>query len=114
MHTVTVFIRSANPPRKRLLVHLSQAVETLALTKAPSTLDVPFKGPLNGRVAVQSFEVNDREFRHFESISNALIRLDQGTYGRCVFCGGRIESDVLAQTPWATECLECGDRESQP
>jgi hypothetical protein len=109
-----VSIRSANPPRKRLLVHLSQAVETLALTKAPSTLDVPFKGPLSGRVALQSFEVSGREFGHFESISNALIRLDQGTYGRCVFCGGRIEAAVLTQAPWATECLECGDQEPQP
>jgi len=114
VHTGCVAIRSANPPRKRLLVHLSQAVETLSLTKAPSTLDVPFKGPLNGRVAVQSFEVNDREFRHFESISNALIRLDQGTYGRCMFCGRGIEREVLVHTPWATECLECWDQESQP
>ena len=114
MHTGCVSIRSANPPRKRLLVHLSQAVETLALTKERSTLEVPLKSLLNGRVAVQSFEVNDREFRHFESISNALNRLDQGTYGRCIFCGRRIEPEVLAHTPWATECLECGDQESQP
>ena len=114
MHTGSVSIRSAQPPRKRLLVHLSQAVETLALRKEPGTHVVPLKGVLDGNVKLQSFEVNNREFEHFESISNALIRLDQGTYGRCIFCGGRIEADVLAQTPWATECLECGDQESQP
>jgi hypothetical protein len=109
-----VSIRSANPPRKRLLVHLSQAVEALALRKEPSTHVVPLKGVLDGNVKLRSFEVNNHEFGHFESISNALIRLDQGTYGRCTFCGGRIEADVLAETPWATECLECGDQESQP
>ena len=107
-------IRSANPPRKRLLVHLSQAVETLSLKKEPSTHVAPLQGSLDGNVKLQSFEVSNREFRHFESISNALIRLDQGTYGRCMFCGGRIEARVLAQKPWATECLECGDQESQP
>ncbi len=107
-------IRSANPPRKRLLVHLSQAVETLALKTEPSTHVVPLKGVLDGNVKLQSFEVSSHEFGHFESISNALIRLDQGTYGRCIFCGGRIEAEVLAQTPWATECLGCGDQESQP
>jgi hypothetical protein len=96
------------------LVHLSQAVETLALRNEPETLAVPLEGVLDGSVKVQFFEVNDREFTHFESISNALTRLDKGTYGRCVFCGGRIEADVLARTPWATECLECGDQESQP
>ena len=107
-------IRSAQPPRKRLLVHLSQAVETLALRKEPGTQVAPLKGVLDGNVKLQSFEVTSREFDHFESISNALIRLDQGIYGRCTFCGGRIEAHVLTQTPWATECLECGDPEPQP
>jgi hypothetical protein len=114
VHTGSVSLRSANPPRKRLLVHLSRAVETLALRREPGTHVVPLKGALDGSVKVQSFEVNNREFMHFENISNALIRLDQGTYGRCIFCGGRIEADILAQTPWATECLECGEQESQP
>jgi|SRR5579872_2572399 len=111
MHTSSVSIRSAQPPRKRLLVHLSQAVETLALRRELGTHVSPLKGVLEGNVKLQSFEVSVREFEHFESISNALIRLDQGTYGRCIFCGGRIEADVLAQTPWATECLGCGEQE---
>jgi DnaK suppressor protein len=109
-----VSIRSANPPRKRLLVHLSQAVETLALRKTPGNFAVPLEGSLDGNVKLQFFEVNSREFGHFESISDALIRVDQGTYGRCILCGERIEADVLAQTPWATECLGCWDQESQP
>jgi RNA polymerase-binding transcription factor DksA len=89
-------------------------VETLALRRRPGNLAVPLEGSLDGNVKVQFFEVNNREFTHFENISNALIRVDQGTYGRCIFCGGRIEADVLEQTPWATECLGCGDQESQP
>jgi RNA polymerase-binding transcription factor DksA len=88
-------------------------VETLALRKEPSTLDVPLAGTLDGKVKVQFFDVSSREFGHFENISNALIRLDRGIYGRCVDCGRRIEADVLAEKPWARECLECGDRESQ-
>jgi hypothetical protein len=114
VHTGSVSIRSANPPRKRLLVHLTQAVEKLALRKTPGNLAMPLEGSLDGNVKVQFFEVDRREFGHFENISNALIRLDKGTYGRCVFCGGRIEADVLARMPWATECLECGDQEPQP
>ncbi|MCU1339386.1 MAG: hypothetical protein JWO19_4967 [Bryobacterales bacterium] len=100
--------------RKRLLVHLSQAVETLGLKKAPITHVVPFEGALHGNVKIQFFDVSRHEFGHFESISKALIRLDQGTYGRCTYCRKRIESEVLAETPWATLCLECGDQESQP
>jgi hypothetical protein len=100
--------------RKRLLVHLSQAVETLALRKAPSTLDVPLEGALPGHVKVQFVDVNSHEFGQLENISSALVRLDKGTYGKCAHCGGRIEADLLARMPWATECLECGDQESQP
>jgi RNA polymerase-binding transcription factor DksA len=109
-----VALRNANPPRKRLLVHLSQAVKTLSLRKELGTLAVPLDGIVEGNVKVQFFEVNGREFDHFENISNALTRLDQGTYGRCAFCGCRIEEDILAHTPWATECLGCQDQESQP
>lgn len=114
MHTGSVSIRNAQPSRKRLLVHLSQAVETLALRKTPGILAMPLEGSLDGNVKVQFFKVNDREFTHFEDISNALHRLDNGTYGRCILCGGRIEADLLKRTPWATECLDCGDQESQP
>jgi hypothetical protein len=106
-----VALRSANPPRKRLLVHLSQAVQTLSLRKPPSTYVVPLGSTLDGNVKVQFLEVNGSEFDHFENISNALIRLDKGIYGRCQECGKRIEEDVLAETPWATACLECTQQE---
>jgi len=89
-------------------------VETLSLRKAPKTHTLPMEGGLDGNVKIQCFEVNDREFEHFENISNALIRLDRGIYGRCAVCGGRIEAEILAQTPWTTECAGCGDQESQP
>ena len=69
---------------------------------------------LNGKVKVQSFEVDDREFSGFENISKALIRLDQGIYGRCMCCGGRIETDVLVEAPLANRCLACAHQESQP
>jgi hypothetical protein len=89
-------------------------VETLALRRTPSTHFVPFKGALHGNVKVQFFEVSSGEFDHFENVSNALGRLDQGAYGRCNCCRRRIESAVLAETPWATLCLECADQESRP
>lgn len=95
-------------------MHLSQAVETLSLRTEPTTHIVPLQGVLDGNLKLQSFEVNSREFDHFENISNALIRLDRGTYGRCTLCGGRIEVEVLEGTPWVRECLACGDQESQP
>jgi len=89
-------------------------VETLALKKAPVTQVVPLTGGLKGNVKVQSFEVDDGEFSSFENISKALIRLDQGIYGRCTCCGGRIETDVLIETPLANRCIACAHQESHP
>ena len=106
-------LRSASSPRKRLLVHLSHAAETLSLKKPPSTHVVPLGGVLDGKVKVQFFDVNEREFNHFENISNALMRVDQGTYGRCMHCGQRIEAQALVETPWAKRCLECANHESK-
>jgi DnaK suppressor protein len=65
-------------------------------------------------VTLRSFEVSSREFDHFENISQALARLDEGTYGSCAFCGCRIEEDVLTRTPWANQCLDCQGQDSQP
>jgi RNA polymerase-binding transcription factor DksA len=77
---------------------------------------VPLQGALDGKgnVQVQCFEVSNGEFDHFENVSDALTRLDQGDYGRCECCLRRIEPAVLVETPWATLCLECRDRESEP
>lgn len=107
IHTGCVSLRSASSPRKRLLVHLSHAVETLALRKPPNTCVVPLEGKLHGEVKVQFFDVSSCEFGYFENISNALIRLDKGTYGRCTRCGGQIGSVVLAEEPLAARCLDC-------
>jgi len=87
-------------------------VETLALRDQPGTVTVPFDRPLDGNVKVQFFEVNGPEFGHFESISNALTRLDEGTYGSCTRCGRPLEPDLLAELPWADWCLACEDEQS--
>jgi hypothetical protein len=114
IHTGFVSTRGTSSSRKRLLVHLSQAVETVALRQAPGTHEVPLTGGLDGNVKLQFLQVSSREFGYFEDISQALIRLDKGTYGRCVECGSRIERDVLAETPLATQCLECACQDFQP
>ncbi len=40
-------------------------------------------------------------------ISEALSRLDNGTYGRCVECGGEIAGARLRALPFAVRCKEC-------
>jgi RNA polymerase-binding protein DksA len=40
-------------------------------------------------------------------IDAALQRIDEGTYGTCTNCGGRIPEGRLEALPWATLCIDC-------
>jgi DnaK suppressor protein len=40
-------------------------------------------------------------------IDQALVRLDEETYGRCVACGEPIPEERLQAVPWAALCVPC-------
>jgi DnaK suppressor protein len=42
-----------------------------------------------------------------EEIARALDKLDEGTYGVCDGCGGRIPDGRLEIHPWAVRCVTC-------
>ena len=44
-------------------------------------------------------------------VRDALKRIDNGTYGKCIACGRQIELARLEAVPWAAYCLE--DQEKQ-
>ena len=41
-------------------------------------------------------------------IEDALLRIDAGTWGRCMQCGGAIGRDRLRAVPDARFCVSCG------
>jgi DnaK suppressor protein len=41
------------------------------------------------------------------AIDAALLRIEDGTYGKCVNCGNEIVEERLAALPWATLCIDC-------
>ncbi len=42
-------------------------------------------------------------------VEAALRRIDSGTYGLCVVCGGEIEEQRLAVLPSADRCIDCAE-----
>lgn len=42
-------------------------------------------------------------------VEAALRRIDEGTYGVCVVCGGEIEEGRLAALPAADRCIDCAE-----
>lgn len=48
--------------------------------------------------------------RDIAAIDDALLRLRNGTYGRCVECGKPIGDERLAALPYAARCIGCQRR----
>jgi RNA polymerase-binding transcription factor DksA len=69
-------------------------------------------GPLDqtffaGRLEIQTMDLSRHNFNLLQQILKALDRIDAGTYGTCKGCRGKIETDLLATTPWAAVCSGC-------
>jgi DnaK suppressor protein len=47
------------------------------------------------------------ERQEVQRIDAALERIESGTYGTCVECGGHIEPRRLEALPWAVRCASC-------
>lgn len=51
--------------------------------------------------------MSDIELMQLRRVQAALDRIDAGTYGRCLLCGGRIERARLEALPECDRCLRC-------
>lgn len=56
-----------------------------------------------------ALDLGTRDFQSLRDVQSALLRLDDGTYGRCVICGKEIEPARLAAIPETPYCLEHAD-----
>ena len=53
------------------------------------------------------FSLSDAERTTLLQIENALLRMEEGTYGRCSNCGQTINVLRLEAVPWARFCIDC-------
>ena len=77
--------------------------------------------PLNADSSEQAVEKEDDASleaqaaliaREIGSVHRALLRIENGTYGECVRCGGDIAPQRLEARPEAALCIECARKES--
>ena len=47
-----------------------------------------------------------------EEIESALKRIEQGTYGECATCGANISERRMEALPFATQCIDCANRQA--
>jgi len=54
-----------------------------------------------------AFRIKERESGLIRKIKDALMRLEDGTFGICEECGGEISEKRLKARPIAALCIEC-------
>ncbi len=52
-------------------------------------------------------DLTEREFGEIAEIDAALARIERGTYGSCLSCGGPVEPARLKAIPEVRLCLAC-------
>jgi DnaK suppressor protein len=63
------------------------------------------KEPSEGLDKELSLEQNEEDICH--AINAALQRIDEGTFGQCIECGGKIPKSRLTALPWTAYCVSC-------
>jgi DnaK suppressor protein len=58
-------------------------------------------------------KLSENEQKKLHEINEALKRIEEGVYGRCVVCGKQIEDKRLVAIPEAKKCIECKTREEK-
>lgn len=54
-----------------------------------------------------AFRLGERQSQMVADIDQALMRIDEGTYGECARCGKQIPEKRLEAMPTARHCAEC-------
>ena len=54
-----------------------------------------------------------QDANRLQQIDNALDRINQGTYGRCVKCGKEIPHERLEVLPYALMCITCASAQER-
>ena len=60
-----------------------------------------------------AFSLSESDRKALLLIEQALLRIDQGTYGVCVHCQGVVQDKRLEAVPWARHCLECQEMQDK-
>jgi DnaK suppressor protein len=57
--------------------------------------------------------LEEHDERLLGAIDDALARIENRTYGKCVNCGAQIPEERLEAMPWATLCIDCKRKEER-
>lgn len=99
--------------RKRLLAKQEELIHDLRRNRevTEETVDEQAQDMVDRATSAYTrefaFSLSESDRRTLLLIDQALLRLDQGTYGVCVHCQGHVQEKRLEAVPWARHCIDC-------
>jgi DnaK suppressor protein len=89
--------------RARLLEEIGEAIV------APGQMTYGSQAAAASQVFAQQRDLalRERSDQQLVLVDEALARLEAGTFGICVRCGGPIPVERLDALPWAARCIDC-------
>ncbi|MEW6442863.1 MAG: RNA polymerase-binding protein DksA [bacterium] len=98
--------------RKRLLEEISRLVQDASQTLNGMSHDKALFPDPTDRAAMEAdrnflLRIRDRERKLILKLREALVRIDEGTFGICQQCGEEISESRLMARPVATLCVDC-------
>ena len=99
--------------KQKLESMLLEIGEYLSKTEESAAAVEPDKGlgRLSRMEAMQDqqmvLELRRRKKRQLLEVKNAISRIEQNLFGKCVFCGKKISSDRLDVFPEVQTCVNC-------
>lgn len=98
--------------RRKLLAKEKELLEDMAHTgsEALQTADVGVRDEMDLVVDSEAKDAllhqNSQDYDLLQQVRDALHRIDDGTYGKCLKCGRPIEAKRLEAVPWAAYDLQ--------
>ena len=86
------------------------------LTGRADAIEDDLRHPLDADSSEQAIDLADDEAltgidevlrQEIREIRQALLRIENGTYGTCASCGAEINPERLKALPFATRCIKC-------
>ena len=100
------FQKELNDLRKEITDYLKKSEDSAAAVEPDKGL-----GRLSRMEAMQDqqmvLELRRRKKRQLLEVGNALKRIEQGSFGKCIFCGKEISYERLEAFPEVQTCMSC-------
>jgi DnaK suppressor protein len=102
---ITMFKDLLNERRRELVDQGSETANGMGQSREQFA-DPTDRGSLEGNRNL-TLRIRDRERKLISKIDEALLRIEEGSYGVCDECGEEIGSERLKARPVTTLCITC-------